>query len=150
MASVTSPDQASALYEGVQAASDLCINLGISIPVGKDSMSMKVAWKDGEEAKEVFAPLSLVASAFAPIIDIETTYTPALRCLEDVGETSLMLVDLALGQKRLGGSCLAQCFGQIGNTTPDLSDWRLMHEYFSAMKMLRNADMVLDQTAACS
>ena len=143
MAPVSSPGQASALYEGVQAASELCINLGISIPVGKDSMSMKMAWKDGEEAKEIFAPLSLVASAFAPVINIARTYTPALKRLEDVGETSLMLVDLALGQKRLGGSCLAQCFGQIGNTAPDLIDWKLMRDYFSALKTLRNADIVL-------
>ncbi|KAL8930514.1 MAG: hypothetical protein Q9208_000698 [Pyrenodesmia sp. 3 TL-2023] len=143
MASVTSAGQANALYEGVEAASNFCAGLGISIPVGKDSMSMKMAWEDKGEAKEVIAPLSLIASAFAPVVDYETTWTPVLKRVQDVGETVLMFVDLALGKKNLGGSCLAQCFGQTGRTTPDVHNIDLFRCYFSAVDQLHDTNMVL-------
>ncbi|KAL8762398.1 MAG: hypothetical protein Q9184_001612, partial [Pyrenodesmia sp. 2 TL-2023] len=94
MASVTSAGQANALYEGVEAASNFCADLGILVPVGKDSMSMEMAWED---TGEVIAPLSLIASAFAPVVDFGNTWTPVLKRVQDVGNTVLMFVDLALG-----------------------------------------------------
>ncbi|KAL9607266.1 MAG: hypothetical protein Q9167_007808 [Letrouitia subvulpina] len=143
MASVISTGQANALYEGVEAASKLCTQLGISIPVGKDSMSMKMAWKDNIEVKKVTAPMSLVVSAFAPVTDIEKTWTPTLKRVEDAGETSLMFVDLAGGENNLGGSCLAQCFRQVGDASPDLHDANLFRKFCNAIEQLHNVDIVL-------
>lgn len=134
------------MYEAVEAIMDLCINLGIKIPVGKDSMSMKSSWRDqaSGEAKEVTAPLSLIVSAFAAVADIKHTWTPTLRRLEDVGETVLLFVDLAEGRKALGGSALAQVFGgQIGDSAPDLHNCQLMKDYFDAMEQLHESEIVL-------
>ena len=145
MADAKTSSEAANLYEGVKAVSEFCIELGISIPVGKDSMSMKMGWKDEktQEAKEVTAPLSLVVSAFAPVADIRKTWTPTLRRLEDVGETVLMFVDLGLGKRALGGSVLAQVFNQVGNVCPDVRDIQILRDFFDAMEQLRRADIVL-------
>ena len=145
MAATNSGNEAANLYEGVEAVSNLCIDLGISIPVGKDSMSMKMAWKDqsSQEPKEVTAPLSLVVSAFAPVADIRKTWTPSLRRIEDVGETILMLVDLSLGRKALGGSALAQVFNQVGDVAPVVHDVQILIDFFDAMEQLRDAGIVL-------
>lgn len=146
MAASNHPGEGAALYEAVEAvALELCPELGISIPVGKDSMSMKMKWEDPESkrSKEVTAPLSLVISAFAPVADIGRTWTPALRRLEDVGETILLFVDLAEGRRALGGSALAQVFGQIGNEAPDVRNVQLMKDFFDAIQQLQEAGIVL-------
>lgn len=147
MAATSHPGEAAALYEAVHAvAMDLCPELGLSIPVGKDSLSMKMKWQDPEsqEPTEVTAPLSLVISAFAPVKRIANTWTPALRRLEDVGEeTTLFLVDLAKGMRTLGGSALAQVFGQVGNDAPDVRDVQLIKDYFDAVEQLHEAGIVL-------
>jgi phosphoribosylformylglycinamidine synthase len=119
MAAAGHAGEDAALFDTVQAvAMALCPQLGISIPVGKDSLSMKTAWREGAQHKEVTAPLSLIVSAFAPVTDARQTLTPQLRT--DGGETVLLLVDLARGRRRLGGSALAQAWGVTGSTAPDL------------------------------
>ncbi|KAL9628279.1 MAG: hypothetical protein Q9164_007337, partial [Protoblastenia rupestris] len=137
--------EGAALYTGVEAISAMCQNLGISIPVGKDSVSMKMKWTDREskEAKEVTAPLTLVATAFAPITDITKTWTPTLRRLEDVGETIIIFVDFAHHRKALGGSALAQVFGQVGDVAPDVHDLQLLKNFFDAIEQLQEAEIVL-------
>ena len=140
------PGEDAAIFEAIEAIGlDLCPKLGISIPVGKDSMSMKMKWTDKKtkEAREVTAPLSLVITAFAPVRDIKKTWTPALRRLEDVGETVILFVDLAKGRQALGGSALAQVFGQIGNAVPDVHDVQLIRDYFDAMEQLQDMGIVL-------
>ncbi|CAK3828737.1 phosphoribosylformylglycinamidine synthase MYCGRDRAFT_61816 [Lecanosticta acicola] len=140
MAASSHPGEGAALYEAVEAIGmQLCPELGISIPVGKDSMSMKARWQD----KEVTAPLSLVISAFAPVNALSSTWTPALRRHEDVGETLLMYIDLASGKKALGGSALAQVFGQIGNTSPDVHDVDHIKDFYHAVEQLHESDVVL-------
>lgn len=134
------------MYVIVEAIMDVCIDLGIKIPVGKDSLSMKSSWKDQDsgEAKEVTAPISLIVSAFAAVANIKNTWTPTLRRLEDVGETVLLFVDLAEGRKALGGSALAQVFGgQIGDSAPDLHNVQLMKDYFDAIEQLHESGIVL-------
>ena len=146
MAASGHPGESAALYEAVEAIGlGLCPKLGISIPVGKDSMSMKMKWTEdiAKEPKEVTAPLSLVVTAFAPVRDIKKTWTPTLRRLEDVGETVLLFVDLAEGQKALGGSALAQVFGEVGNKASDLRDVRLMKDFFDAVEQLQDSGVVL-------
>ena len=128
MSAIHHPGEGAALYEAVKAVVALCKQLGISIPVGKDSTSMKMNWRDqqSKEAKEVVAPLSLVISAFSVVRNIMNTWTPQLRRSEEngIGETVLLVVDLAEGHKALGGSALAQVFGQVGNETPDVRNGR--------------------------
>ena len=126
MAAAGYPGEDAALYDTVRAvALELCPALGISIPVGKDSLSMRTAWGD----KEVVAPMSLVVSAFAPIADARAALTPQLRI--DAGDTELVLVDLGRGKNRLGGSILAQVFSQLGDDCPDLDDPALLKGFFS-------------------
>lgn len=146
MSASSHPGEAAALYEAVEAIGmDLCPKLGISIPVGKDSMSMKMKWKDQEsnEAKEVTAPMSLVITAFAPVNRIDRTWTPALERLEDVGETVLMFVDLAVGKKNMGGSALAQTFGQVGDEAPDVWDADVLKDFYDAVEQLHESGIVL-------
>lgn len=135
------------LYEAVEAAKDLCVDLRVSIPVGKDSTSMKMSWKDqaSGQAREVTAPISLVVSAFCPVKNIRNTWTPALRRPEeeDVGETVLLFVDLAEGHKALGSSALAQTFKQVGNECPDVRNNQLLKDYFDAMEQLHDSGVVL-------
>ncbi|KAI9886980.1 MAG: hypothetical protein M1823_001196 [Watsoniomyces obsoletus] len=140
------PGEGAALYEAVQAvAMDLCPKLNLSIPVGKDSMSMSMKWKDAksQQSTEVTSPLSLVVTAFAPVRKIANTWTPALRRFEDVKETILLFVDLAEGMRALGGSALAQVFGQIGNEAPDVRSTQLIKDYFDALQQLHEAEIVL-------
>ena len=124
MSAIHHPGEGAAIYEAVKAVVVLCQQLGISIPVGKDSTSMKMNWRDqqSQEAREVVAPLSLVISAFSVVRNIINTWTPQLRRPEEngIGETVLLVVDLAEGHKALGGSALAQVFGKVGNETPDV------------------------------
>ncbi|KAJ3045638.1 hypothetical protein HDV00_007762 [Rhizophlyctis rosea] len=129
--------EGSALYEGVKAVGlDLCPKLGISIPVGKDSMSMKTKWRDAGGEKEVTAPLSLIITAYGAVGDVRRTLTPELR--SDVGETELMFVDLAGGKQRLGGSCLAQVYNQVGREAPDVEDVEGFKAFWKAMQAVRS------------
>ena len=130
------------LFDTVQAvAQELCPALGIAIPVGKDSLSMRTVWQADGQTKEITAPLSLIISAFAPTVDIRKTLTPQLRT--DKGETDLVLVDLGKGQHRLGGSALAQVHNQVGNVAPDLEDPAALKELFGAVQKLNEAGQLL-------
>jgi phosphoribosylformylglycinamidine synthase len=135
MAAAGYPGEDAALFDTVKAvAMDLCPALGISIPVGKDSLSMRTAW----DGKEVVAPMSLVVSAFAPVADVRVALTPQLRT--DAGDTELVLIDLGRGRNRLGGSILAQVFSQLGDQCPDLDDPALLKGLF---QFLDNRNLVL-------
>ena len=148
MTAINAPGEAAAIYEAVEAIGmDLCPQLGISIPVGKDSTSMRMIWKDSQsgEPKSVTAPLTAVVTAFAPVNDTVNTWTPALhRSREDgIGETILLLVDLADGHRALGGSALAQVFNQVGDESPDVRNVQLLKDYFDAIEQLHEAGIVL-------
>jgi phosphoribosylformylglycinamidine synthase len=132
MAAAGHPGEDAALFDTVRAvALELCPALGVSIPVGKDSLSMRTAW----EGKEIVAPVSLVVSAFAPVEDARETLTPQLRT--DAGDTELLLVDLGQGRNRLGGSVLAQVHGAMGDSCPDVDDPALLKGFFAAIQELR-------------
>ncbi|MHB8742421.1 MAG: phosphoribosylformylglycinamidine synthase [Sulfuricaulis sp.] len=136
MAAAGHPGEDAALYDTVRAvALELCPALGVSIPVGKDSMSMKTVWQDNRGVKrEVTAPLSLIVSAFAPVMDVRKTLTPQLRT--DKGETDLILVDLGKGNNRLGGSALVQVYGKTGDEVPDVDDPRTLRLFFHVIQAL--------------
>jgi len=138
MAPAGHPGEDAALYDTVKTVGmELCPQLGISIPVGKDSMSMKTVWDEQGEKKAVTAPISLVVSAFAPVIDARKTLTPQLRT--DLGDTQLIIIDLGQGRNRMGGSALAQVYGATGNVAPDVNDAALLKNFFTAIQQL-NAD----------
>ena len=146
MAAVNHPGEGAELYDAVQAIGmELCPQLGVAIPVGKDSTSMKASWKDKEtgESKSVTAPVSVVISAFSLVEDVRSTWTPQLRRVEEVGDTVLLFVDLAQGHKAMGGSALAQCLRQLGNEAPDVRDAQLIKDYFDALWQLHQEDIVL-------
>jgi phosphoribosylformylglycinamidine synthase len=113
---------------------ELCPQLGISIPVGKDSMSMKTVWEEGGEKKAVTAPISLVITAFAPTPDARKALTPQLRT--DLGATQLILIDLGAGKNRLGGSALAQVYGAVGAVAPDVDDAARLKAFFAGVQQL--------------
>ncbi|XZG71147.1 phosphoribosylformylglycinamidine synthase [Chitinibacteraceae bacterium HSL-7] len=128
------------LYDTVKAvALDLCRELGISIPVGKDSLSMRSVWDDGE-AKEVVSPLSLIISAFAPVTDVRKTLTPVLKPEFD---TDLILIDLGVGKARLGGSALAQVYKQVGQWAPDLVSVDHLKDVFTTLQKLNAEGCIL-------
>lgn len=136
------PGEDAGLYEAVKAiGEELCPALGLTIPVGKDSMSMKTAWEENGEEKSVTSPLSLVISSFGAVTDIRKTATPQLRT--DKGETSLLLIDLGRGKNRLGASCLAQVYNQLGHTPADLDTPELLLNFFNAIQHLLNDDALL-------
>ena len=142
MAAAGSPGEDAALFDTVRAvALDLCPRLGVGIPVGKDSMSMRTTWEDDGRQHDVVGPLSLIVSAFAPCDDVRGTWTPQLRT--DLGETCLLFVDLANGATRLGASILAQVFDQTGHSTPDVSEPEALRGLYSALAELRAAGLVL-------
>jgi phosphoribosylformylglycinamidine synthase len=129
-----------ALYAMVRAVGEeLCPALGIAVPVGKDSLSMRTVWQDGGRERAVTAPVSLIVSAFAPVVDIRRTLTPELKRVE----SELLFVDLAGGAQRLGGSALAQTFGQFGGAAADVDDPQLLKSWFEVQRELRAADLVL-------
>jgi len=141
MAAAGHPGEDVALYDAVHTvAMELCPALGISIPVGKDSLSMKTAWHD-DQLKEVVAPLSLIISAFAKVSDVRKTLTPQLRT--DKGETELILIDLGNGKNRLGGSALAQVYAQSGDDTPDLESPEKLNAFFDAIQILNGSGLLL-------
>jgi phosphoribosylformylglycinamidine synthase len=135
----SSEDQA--LYEAVYALGmELCPELGISIPVGKDSMSMKTVWQQDAQEKIAVSPLSLIISAFAPVQDVRKTLTPQLHA--DL-ESDLILVDLGRGKNRLAGSALTQVFGQLGHEVPDLDDSEDLKALFAVVQGLIRDDLLL-------
>jgi len=125
-----------ALFDTVKAVGlEFCPALGVSIPVGKDSLSMRTKWNEGGEEKAVVAPLSLIVTAFAPVSDVRATLTPQLQS-DEGGETELILIDLGEGKNRLGGSALAQVHGVSGDVPPD-ADAGLLKAFFNAIQALR-------------
>ena len=141
MAAAGEPGEDADLYDGVRAvALDLCDSLGLSIPVGKDSLSMATRWQEDSGSCEVIAPLSLVVTAFAPVSNIHATLTPVLRT--DV-ESVLVFIDLAAEQCRLGGSALAQVYGQVGSEVPDVESTAVIRDFFVATRELMHGGHVL-------
>jgi len=131
-----------ALYATVKTVGmELCPALGISIPVGKDSMSMKTVWQDNGENKAVTAPISLVISAFANTADVRKTLTPQLRT--DLGDSELILIDLGNGHNRMGGSALAQVYKQLGNAVPDVDQPAQLKAFFAAIQQLNSDGKLL-------
>ena len=142
MAACGPADEDADLFDAVRAARDCAIALGISIPVGKDSLSMRTRWTDQHgRAEEVVSPTSLVVTAWAPVSDVRRAITPQLQT--DQGETVLILVDLGQGRNRLGGSALAQVTQQIGDSAPDLDDPQQLVRSFEVIQTLAAADRVL-------
>ncbi|MDI1300788.1 MAG: phosphoribosylformylglycinamidine synthase [bacterium] len=130
------------LFDAVAAVGmEICPQLGIAIPVGKDSLSMRTVWEENGEKKAVTSPLSLVVTAFAPVTDIRKTLTPQLR--SDKGDTVLMLIDLGLGKNRLGASALAQVYGAIGNEAPDVDDAAVLKKFFDGVQALNQKGVLL-------
>ena len=141
MAAAGHPGEDARLYDTVKAVGmQLCPELGITIPVGKDSMSMKTRWNDAGEDKSVTSPLSLIVSGFAPVSDIRQTLTPQL--VLDKGETDLVLIDLGRGQNRMGASILAQVYSKLGQQVPDVDDAEDLKAFFAVIQGL-NADSKL-------
>jgi len=137
MAACGSPGEDAALFDTVRTVGmELCPALGIGIPVGKDSLSMRTQWRDAGVAKEVSAPVSLVISAFAAVEDVRKHLTPQLRSAAEVGDTTLIAIDLGRGRNRLGGSILAQVTQQVGDVAPDLDDAEDLKRFFNAIQSL--------------
>jgi phosphoribosylformylglycinamidine synthase len=142
MAPAGHPGEDAALYDTVQAVGmELCPALGISIPVGKDSMSMKTSWQEAKQRREVTAPVSLIVSAFAPVADARRTLTPQLRALHE--NTVLVLIDLGRGRNRLGGSALAQVYGQLGDCAPDVDEPQKLEAFFDTVQALNATGLLL-------
>ena len=142
MAACGQPGQDAALFDTVKAVGmELCPALGVSIPVGKDSLSMRTTWNEDGENKAVVSPVSLIVSSFAPVTDVRKTLTPQLRT--DLGDTSLILIDLGRGKNRLGASVLAQVTQQLGNDTPDVDNPADLKAFFAAIQQLNNDGKLL-------
>ncbi|GFZ48617.1 FGAM synthase [Saitozyma sp. JCM 24511] len=145
MSAASHEGEGSKLYEAVQAVGiELCPALGVGVPVGKDSMSMSMRWPGAHgERTEVTAPLSLIITAFAPVNNVERTWTPQIRTDSHLGETVLVFVDLARGKQRLGGSAVAQVFKQLGADSPDVEDAADLKAFFAAVQALKSTGIVL-------
>ncbi|MET0661214.1 MAG: phosphoribosylformylglycinamidine synthase, partial [Steroidobacteraceae bacterium] len=146
MAACGEPGEDADLYATVKAVGEeFCPALGIAIPVGKDSLSMKTQWHDTRSAdarsRKMVAPLSLIISAFAPVRDVRRTLTPQLRA--DAGDTMLLLIDLGAARNRLGGSALAQVYARLGTDAPDCEDPDALQRFFAAIGDLRSQGLVL-------
>jgi phosphoribosylformylglycinamidine synthase len=134
MAACGEPGEDAALYDTVRAVGmELCPALGIGVPVGKDSLSMKTRWSEGGITRQVTAPVSLIVSAFATLPDVRGTLTPQLQS----GDTTLIAIDLGAGRMRLGGSMLAQVLGRFGHEVPDLDDPQRLKSLVAAINALR-------------
>jgi len=141
MAACGEPGEDAALYATVKAVGmELCPALGISIPVGKDSLSMRTQWKDAQGDKKVTSPVSLIVSGFATLQDVRATLTPQLNAVED---TTLVLVDLGHGKNRMAASVLAQTLDQTGDAVPDLEDPKDLVNLVEAVNYLRGKGMIL-------
>ena len=142
MAACGEPGEDAALYETVKAVGmELCPALGISIPVGKDSLSMRTQWSDGSDKKKVTSPVSLIVTGFATLADVRGTLTPQLN--NQIEDTTLVLIDLGKGQNRMGGSVLGQVLGQFGDTVPDLDDAKDLVHLVNAINSLRAQGRIL-------
>ncbi len=141
MAAAGSPGEDARLFDTVRAISDLCQRIGVSIPVGKDSLSMRTAWDDKGQKKQVVSPLSLIVTAFAPVQDARRTLTPQL--VLDAGETDLLLIDLGAGKNRLGGSALAQVFNATGSDATDVDEPARLAAFFGAVRKLASENLLL-------
>lgn len=147
MSAADHPGENQALYDAVYAVGmEMCPALGIAIPVGKDSMSMRTSWVDEKEEgehedKSVTSPLSLVVTGFAPVTDALATLTPQINLDQD--ESDLILIDLGNGQNRLGGSSLAQVYGQVGNDCPDVDDPEDIKAFFEVIQGLNRDGKLL-------
>ena len=148
MAACGQPGQDAALFDTVKAVGmELCPALGLSIPVGKDSLSMRTTWKDDQDGngdgadKAVISPVSLIASAFAPVRDVRATLTPQLRT--DLGDTALIFIDLGRGKNRLAASALAQVMQQLGDHVPDVDSADDLRQFFEAIQQLNQQQMLL-------
>jgi phosphoribosylformylglycinamidine synthase len=142
MAACGEPGEDADLYATVKAiGEEFCPALGITIPVGKDSLSMKTTWNEQGQSRKMVAPLSLIVSAFAPVQDARKTLTPQLRT--DRGPSRLLLIDLGKSRDRLGGSCLAQVYGQLGHDAPDCEDPQRLAAFFAAVAELRTGGLAL-------
>jgi phosphoribosylformylglycinamidine synthase len=142
MCAAGSPGEDEKLYRTVEAVGmDLCPKLGITIPVGKDSMSMRTAWQSDGQDKSVTSPLSLIITAFSPVLDVRKTLTPQLRT--DCGDTALLLIDVNKGAERLGGSILAQVYSEFGCSIPDVDDSNALLGFFNAMQSSIEDDDIL-------
>lgn len=147
MAPAGHPGEDAALFATVKAVGmELCPQLGISIPVGKDSMSMKTLWSDAGESKAVTSPISLVVTAFAATADARKTLTPQLKTARDnpaYEKTKLILIDLGAGKNRMGGSSLAQVYGVVGDEAPDVDDAQQLKHFFASIQQLNLAGKIL-------
>ncbi|MBL4744270.1 MAG: phosphoribosylformylglycinamidine synthase [Cycloclasticus sp.] len=142
MAPAGHPGEDAILYDTVKTVGmEICPQLGLTIPVGKDSMSMKSLWKDGDEDKSVTAPLSLIITAFTPVTDVRQTLTPQIRT--DIDDTGLMLIDLGFGKNRLGGSALAQTCKTIADVPPDVDDAEQLRALFEVFQQLNQQGKIL-------
>jgi len=142
MAAAGAPGEDAGLYDAVHAlAIEMCPALGISIPVGKDSLSMRTVWNEGGKERRVLAPLSLVVTALAPCLDARATLTPELRT--DVGPTDIVLIDLGGGRDRLGASALCQVYGKLGAVPPDVDDPARLRQLYTAIEALRSSGLAL-------
>ncbi|WP_304670541.1 phosphoribosylformylglycinamidine synthase [Neisseria polysaccharea] len=128
------------LYRTVEAVSQACQALDLSIPVGKDSLSMKTVWQDGGEQKSVVSPLSLIISAFAPVQDVRKTVTPELKNVED---SVLLFVDLGFGKARMGGSAFGQVYNNMTGDAPDLDDTGRLKAFYNVIQQLVAEDKLL-------
>ncbi|WP_308030384.1 phosphoribosylformylglycinamidine synthase [Neisseria lactamica] len=128
------------LYRTVEAVSQACQALDLSIPVGKDSLSMKTVWQDGGEQKSVVSPLSLIISAFAPVQDVRKTVTPELKNVED---SVLLFVDLGFGKARMGGSAFGQVYNNMTGDAPDLDDTSRLKAFYNVIQQLIAEDKLL-------
>ena len=128
------------LYRTVEAVSKACQALDLSIPVGKDSLSMKTVWQDGEEKKSVVSPLSLIISAFAPVQDVRKTVTPELKNVED---SVLLFIDLGFGKARMGGSAFGQVYNNMTGDAPDLDDTGRLKDFYGVIQQLVAEDKLL-------
>ncbi|WP_317204082.1 phosphoribosylformylglycinamidine synthase [Janthinobacterium sp.] len=142
MAACGQPGQDAALYDTVKAVGmELCPALGISIPVGKDSLSMRTTWRERDENKAVVSPVSLIVSAFAPVTDVRKSLTPQIKT--DAGETAIIVIDLGRGKNRMGASALTQVIGQLGKETPDVDSAADLKGFFAAIQQLNGDGKLL-------
>ncbi len=140
MAACGDPAEDADLFDAVNACASMCRELGISIPVGKDSLSMRTVWDEAGERREVRAPTSLIVTAFAPVTDARRVLTPQLQASTD---TALILVDLGQGRLRLGGSAFAQVTQQIGGEAPDVAEPAQLARFFAAIQALNGEGRLL-------
>lgn len=140
MAAAGQSNEDQALYETVRAVGEeFCPDVGLTIPVGKDSLSMRTTWQDGDEAKSVMSPLSLLITGFSPVSDVRNTLTPQLH---PDANTALVFVDLSGGNTRLGGSAIAQAYSSLGGETPD-AEADVLKRFFSTLVKLKKQNKIL-------